>query len=86
MVRGSVFMRHYSLAWLVLVLRRKSAEGSGAKRCIRGVSVRLGNDSQLAVSALRDALGDVPEKEKIVDLVGGLKRWSVDVDPGFPVY
>ncbi|KAI0797876.1 hypothetical protein C8Q75DRAFT_709560 [Abortiporus biennis] len=43
---------------------------------------RLGNDSQLAVDALRSAGG----KGIIKDVVGGLRAWSKDVDPDFPVY
>lgn len=43
---------------------------------------RLGNDSQIAADALRGVSGQV----RIVDLVGGLKAWSQDVDPNFPVY
>ncbi|KAI5892350.1 uncharacterized protein SCHCODRAFT_02667816 [Schizophyllum commune H4-8] len=44
---------------------------------------RLGNDSQLAADALRDAL---PNTHPILDLIGGLRAWARDVEPGFPVY
>ncbi|KAF9243564.1 hypothetical protein BU15DRAFT_86498 [Melanogaster broomeanus] len=46
------------------------------------VVCRLGNDSQIAAEALRetDPLLDVK------DVIGGLKAWSQDVDPQFPVY
>lgn len=42
---------------------------------------RYGNDSQSAVQKLQQ-LGF----KKVVDLHGGLRRWSSDVDPKFPVY
>ncbi|GBE88449.1 Adenylyltransferase and sulfurtransferase uba4 [Sparassis crispa] len=43
---------------------------------------RLGNDSQLAAEALRNAGATGVVK----DLVGGLRAWSRDVDSNFPVY
>ncbi|KAI0688098.1 hypothetical protein BC835DRAFT_1285398 [Cytidiella melzeri] len=43
---------------------------------------RLGNDSQLAASALRSINGDIVSK----DLIGGLRAWTREVDPNFPVY
>jgi len=48
------------------------------------VVCRLGNDSQIAADALRDARPD--PAFVIKDLVGGLSAWSRDVDPAFPVY
>ncbi|KAL5526864.1 hypothetical protein ACEPAF_8591 [Sanghuangporus sanghuang] len=42
---------------------------------------RLGNDSQIAADAFRDS-GDA----EVADLIGGLRSWAADVDPGFPVY
>ncbi len=48
------------------------------------VVCRLGNDSQIAADALRGARPD--PTFVIKDLVGGLRAWSRDVDPGFPVY
>ena len=50
---------------------------------------RLGNDSQIAAEALRNAMKDSVENEEraeIVDLIGGLRSWSLDVDPQFPIY
>ncbi|KAI0059191.1 hypothetical protein BV25DRAFT_1809420 [Artomyces pyxidatus] len=44
------------------------------------VVCRLGNDSQIAADALRGA-GVVAK-----DMVGGLRAWSRDVDPEFPIY
>lgn len=44
---------------------------------------RLGNDSQIAVDALRSVTGD---KSDIKDLVGGLVAWSKTVDNSFPIY
>lgn len=44
---------------------------------------RLGNDSQIAVEALRSVSG---EGDVVKDVVGGLKAWSRDVDATFPVY
>lgn len=48
------------------------------------VVCRLGNDSQIAADAIRSARPDTTFVIK--DLVGGLRAWSRDVDPGFPVY
>jgi len=48
------------------------------------VVCRLGNDSQIAVDALRGARPDTGCVIK--DLVGGLRAWSRDVDPEFPIY
>lgn len=48
------------------------------------VVCRLGNDSQIAADALRSARPD--PTSVIKDLVGGLRAWSREVDPGFPVY
>ena len=49
------------------------------------VVCRLGNDSQIAADALRSVRPEDPTLV-IKDLVGGLRAWSRDVDPGFPVY
>ncbi|PCH42613.1 hypothetical protein WOLCODRAFT_163919 [Wolfiporia cocos MD-104 SS10] len=46
------------------------------------VICRLGNDSQIAVDALRGAGAAGVMK----DLVGGLRAWARDVDETFPVY
>ncbi|PSR88748.1 hypothetical protein PHLCEN_2v5099 [Hermanssonia centrifuga] len=46
------------------------------------VVCRLGNDSQIAVEAMRNA----GMTGVIKDVVGGLKAWSRDVDKTFPVY
>jgi adenylyltransferase and sulfurtransferase len=51
------------------------------------VLCRLGNDSQIAVEALRgiaqkSALGDIVIK----DVIGGLRAWANEADPDFPVY
>ncbi|KIK94220.1 hypothetical protein PAXRUDRAFT_828213 [Paxillus rubicundulus Ve08.2h10] len=46
------------------------------------VVCRLGNDSQLAAKALRESDPSLDVK----DVIGGLKAWSQDVDPQFPVY
>jgi len=48
------------------------------------VVCRLGNDSQIAAEALRSVHHD--PSFVIKDLVGGLRAWSRDVDPHFPVY
>lgn len=46
------------------------------------VVCRLGNDSQLAVDALRAAgMGGT-----VRDLIGGLRAWAREVDNEFPVY
>lgn len=44
---------------------------------------RLGNDSQLAVEALR---GVSDAGREIKDLIGGLQSWREDVDIQFPTY
>ncbi|TFK47751.1 hypothetical protein OE88DRAFT_738723 [Heliocybe sulcata] len=46
------------------------------------VLCRLGNDSQIAASVLREVGG----KADIKDVIGGLRAWTRDVDPAFPVY
>ncbi|EIW57823.1 uncharacterized protein TRAVEDRAFT_126509 [Trametes versicolor FP-101664 SS1] len=46
------------------------------------VICRLGNDSQMAVDALRNA----GRAGLVKDLVGGLRAWSLDVDNNFPIY
>ncbi|TFK86712.1 hypothetical protein K466DRAFT_663574 [Polyporus arcularius HHB13444] len=46
------------------------------------VVCRLGNDSQLAVDALRNA----GRKGVVKDLVGGLRAWAQEVDESFPIY
>lgn len=43
---------------------------------------RLGNDSQIAANALRDAGCN----SKVVDVIGGLKAWAKNVDNTFPIY
>ncbi|KAI0084103.1 hypothetical protein BDY19DRAFT_898999 [Irpex rosettiformis] len=43
---------------------------------------RLGNDSQLAANAVRS----VTSGTIVQDLIGGLRAWTRDVDPEFPVY
>jgi rhodanese-related sulfurtransferase len=43
---------------------------------------RLGNDSQIAAETLRRAAGHLIIK----DIIGGLRAWSNQVDPHFPVY
>jgi len=64
-----------------------------SKTNLRTVFVcRLGNDSQLAANVLRSALSmedrrdSTTPDEVIVDLVGGLRSWSKEVDAKFPVY
>jgi len=46
------------------------------------VVCRLGNDSQIAAESLRRVGGDVIVK----DVIGGLRAWSRQVDPDFPLY
>lgn len=47
------------------------------------VVCRLGNDSQIAVDALRGVAG---KATVVKDVIGGLRAWSKHVDPNFPVY
>ncbi|KAF7359416.1 Adenylyltransferase and sulfurtransferase UBA4 [Mycena sanguinolenta] len=44
---------------------------------------RLGNDSQIAASSLREAR---KEDVMVKDVIGGLRAWARNVDPTFPVY
>ncbi|KAI9056820.1 hypothetical protein FKP32DRAFT_1415841 [Trametes sanguinea] len=46
------------------------------------VVCRLGNDSQLAVDALKEA----GRAGVVKDLVGGLRAWAKEVDSNFPIY
>ncbi|KAF7311647.1 Adenylyltransferase and sulfurtransferase UBA4 [Mycena kentingensis (nom. inval.)] len=53
------------------------------------VVCRLGNDSQIAASCLREARSGDGEKGTrgvVKDVVGGLRAWTRHVDPTFPVY
>lgn len=51
------------------------------------VVCRLGNDSQIAAEALRSVdSGNATVSHVVKDLVGGLRAWSKEVDPEFPVY
>lgn len=50
------------------------------------VVCKLGNDSQMAANRLREIKLDEGNERHIVDMIGGLRRWSKDVDPMFPVY
>jgi adenylyltransferase/sulfurtransferase len=43
---------------------------------------RLGNDSQIAAEALRSIRPD----GHIQDIIGGLRAWSKNIDPNFPIY
>ncbi|OBZ72260.1 Adenylyltransferase and sulfurtransferase MOCS3 [Grifola frondosa] len=59
-----------------------SSVGEAHKELDTYVICRLGNDSQLAVDALRSA----GVKGNVKDLVGGLRAWAREVDESFPVY
>ncbi|KAJ7043294.1 hypothetical protein C8F04DRAFT_944591 [Mycena alexandri] len=48
------------------------------------VVCRLGNDSQIAASSLREAMKS--EGTMVKDVIGGLRAWTRHVDPTFPVY
>lgn len=51
---------------------------------------RRGNDSLISARALRRALqAEDPESERawrVKDVIGGVRAWSREVDPEFPVY
>jgi len=51
--------------------------------CTKKVYVicRLGNDSQHAVNILKNCL-----EGEVKDIIGGLYKWSLDVDQEFPIY
>jgi len=57
---------------------------TGIETCV--AVCRLGNDSQIAVDALRGVSGSDTEKSSVKDLVGGLVAWSRTVDDQFPIY
>ncbi|KAJ6606602.1 hypothetical protein DFH09DRAFT_1120742 [Mycena vulgaris] len=48
------------------------------------VICRLGNDSQIAASSLREATKG--QEITVRDVIGGLRAWTRHVDPTFPVY
>lgn len=52
------------------------------KSCQVFVLCRLGNDSQIAADAIRAVDSNLIVK----DVVGGLRAWSNEIDPTFPVY
>ncbi|KAJ3744214.1 hypothetical protein DFH05DRAFT_1535507 [Lentinula detonsa] len=47
---------------------------------------RLGNDSQIAAEALRGLRENDGQNMIVKDVIGGLRAWSKEVDPRFPVY
>ena len=49
---------------------------------------RYGNDSRVAAKRMTEYCKDVPEYQglRILDLVGGLKKWKDGMDPLFPEY
>ncbi|KZT19236.1 hypothetical protein NEOLEDRAFT_1078317 [Neolentinus lepideus HHB14362 ss-1] len=75
-------------------LRELAADPSSSFSAIQGDGVkevyvvcRLGNDSQIAASTLceRVALGK-DHNVVVKDVIGGLRAWTRDVDPRFPIY
>jgi len=55
------------------------------------VCCRRGNDSQLAVLALRSLIKEYQKSDgsleiTVKDLVGGLMEWTESIDPTFPKY
>ena len=48
------------------------------------VVCRRGLDSQEAVEKLKEMGLDKGGKRKIMDIIGGMKAWKQEVDPGFP--
>ncbi|GBB86036.1 hypothetical protein RclHR1_12490003 [Rhizophagus clarus] len=48
------------------------------------VICRLGNDSQHAVNILKTHLKS--ELKEVKDIIGGLHKWSIEVDQEFPIY
>ena len=46
------------------------------------VICRLGNDSQIAVDALRKTAQTLIAR----DVIGGLRAWAKDIDHNFPIY
>lgn len=47
---------------------------------------RLGNDSQIAAKALNEMAISRDSTQRITDMIGGLRAWSREVDPMFPIY
>lgn len=77
-----VSLRHSADVPLAELMASPLGAGSDAGLSDIYVVCRLGNDSQLAVDALRDA----GVQGVVKDLRGGLRAWSQDVDPNFPMY
>lgn len=70
-------------AWLERAIQSGTLADDGRSRY---VVCRLGNDSQLAVRAVLDRLGQQRSRMQVQDLKGGLKAWRQEVDPTWPDY
>ena len=83
-LKGSVNVPNDKFSRLV-----KDGSYGGRKDILRhkhdiSVICRLGNDSQIAVKALKDA--GVCRDASIKDVKGGFMAWRQDVDPKWPDY
>lgn len=48
---------------------------------------RRGNDSLIAAAAAQQAMQESPARiGRIMNVAGGVRAWSRDVDPAFPIY
>lgn len=80
--RGTVISPAYSGVPLNILLANPAPHLPSDKSCQVFVLCRLGNDSQIAADAIRAMDSNVIVK----DVVGGLRAWSNEIDPTFPVY
>lgn len=72
----------YSGVPLNILLANPAPHLPSDKTCRVFVVCRLGNDSQIAV----DAIAAIDSDLIVKDVVGGLRAWSNEIDPTFPVY
>jgi len=80
--RRSLSHKHYLGVPLNILLANPAPHIPSDKSCQVFVVCRLGNDSQIASDAVRAVDSDLIVK----DVVGGLRAWSNEIDPTFPVY
>jgi adenylyltransferase/sulfurtransferase len=79
---GAVISPAYPGVPLNILLANPVPHLPSDKSCQVFVLCRLGNDSQIAADAIRAIDCNLIVK----DVVGGLRAWSNEIDPTFPVY
>ena len=50
------------------------------------IMCRRGNASQIAVRELKNKLQDELDDVEIKDIIGGISKWSIDINPDLPMY